>query len=62
MDKNDIIKMAKSASSPEDILNKLSDDEKNAVENLLKDKEKTNRLLSSPEAKALFKALFGDKK
>ncbi len=62
MDKNEILKMAKSGSKPEEILNKLSSEEKSAVENLLKDKEKTNRLLSSPEAKALFSALFGDKK
>ncbi len=62
MDKNDILRMAKQGGSAEDILSKLSSSDRAAVENLLKDKEKTERLLNSKEARALFSALFGDKK
>lgn len=61
MDKNDILKAAKNGTSAEDILKKLSASDRAAVENVLKDKEATARLLSSPEAKALYNALFGGK-
>ncbi len=62
MDKKDIINAAKSGSSADDILKKLSESDRAAVENILKDKAATERLLSSPEAKALYNALFGGNK
>ncbi len=62
MDKNDIIRAAKNGSSAEDILNSLSGSDRAAVQRLLNDKKATERLLSSPEAKALYNALFGGNK
>ncbi len=62
MDKNDILRAAQKGSSAEDILNSLSGSERAAVEKLLSDKKATERLLSSPEAQALYNALFGGKK
>ena len=61
MDKNDILRAAKSAKNADDILNSLSSSDRAAVEKLLSDKQATERLLSSPEAQALYKALFGGK-
>lgn len=62
MDKNDILRAAKNGSSAEELLNSLSGTERAAVEKLLSDKNATERLLSSPEAKALYNALFGGNK
>ncbi len=62
MDKNEILKAVKQGKGAEDILNSLSGADRAAVEKLLADKSATERLLSSPEAKALYNALFGGNK
>lgn len=41
------------------ILNALTEEQRNTVMKVLEDKEETQRILSSPKAKALMKALFG---
>ncbi len=62
MDKNEILRAAQSGKNAQDILKSLGADDRAAVEKLLSDKQATERLLSSPEAQALYKALFGGKK
>ncbi len=62
MDKNDILRAAKSGKSAEDILKGLNDTDRAAVQRILNDRSATERLLASDEAKALFRILFGDGK
>lgn len=59
MDKKDIFSAAKKGVSPDEIMKKLSDTDRAAVEKLLSDKAATEKLLNSEEAKALYRALFG---
>ncbi|MBE6788718.1 MAG: hypothetical protein E7539_03535 [Ruminococcaceae bacterium] len=44
-----------------ELLNKLSDKDKEKVSKVLSDPELTKKILSSPQAKSLFKNLFGEK-
>lgn len=62
MDKNDILRAAKSGKSGDEILKGLSSSERATVERILNDKAATERLLASDEAKTLFRLLFGDNK
>lgn len=55
---------AKSAADPQkrdELLNKLSDKDKEKVSKVLSDPELTKKILSSPQAKSLLKNLFGEK-
>lgn len=62
MDKKDIIRAIKNGSGANEILAKLNSDDRLAVEKMLNDSEATKKLLNTPEAQALYKALFGGNK
>lgn len=47
--------------STEQLYNNLSPDQKKQVENILADKNKTQQILNSPQAKELLKKLMGEK-
>ena len=68
---DDILKMASERlgvkkedlkGSGENLLNKLSDDDKQKVSKVLADKELTRKVLSTPKAQELLSKLLGDKK
>ncbi|MBQ9937749.1 MAG: hypothetical protein IJO86_05435 [Oscillospiraceae bacterium] len=44
-----------------ELLNKLSNDDKEKINSILNDPQKTKEILSSQKAQALLKAFFGDK-
>lgn len=46
----------------ENLLNKLSDEDKQKVSKVLADKELTKKVLSTPKAQELLSKLLGDKK
>ena len=50
MDKNNV----------EQLFKKLSEEDRKWVENILADKNKTQQILNTPQAQALFKKLMGD--
>lgn len=68
---DDILKMASERlgvnkealkGSGENLLNKLSDEDKQKVSKVLADKELTKKVLSTPKAQELLSKLLGDKK
>ena len=68
IDVNELMNKAKSSKNLNtneglnDFINKnLSEEQANAVKNLLKDEEKTKALLNSDAAKAIFNKFFGGK-
>ena len=68
IDVNELMKKAKSSKNLDtneglnDFINKnLSEEQANAVKNLLQDEEKTKSLLNSDAAKAIFNKFFGGK-
>ncbi len=68
IDVNELMKKAKNSKNldtneglDEFINNNLSEEQANAVKNLLKDEEKTKALLNSDAAKAIFNKFFGGK-
>ena len=56
VDKNDL------RGGGENLLNKLSSEDKEKVSKVLADKELTRKVLSTPKAKELLSKLLGDKK
>ena len=70
LDLNELLKNAKenpnqvkSQSEVEDFINKnLNESQAKQVEEVLKDKDKMQKMLSSSDAQRLFKELFGGKK
>ena len=68
IDVNELVKKAKDSKTLNtseglnDFINKnLSEEQANAVKNLLQDEEKTKALLNSDAAKAIFNKFFGGK-
>ena len=68
IDVNELVEKAKSSKNLNtneglnDFINKnLSEEQANAVKNLLQDEEKTKALLNSDAAKAIFNKFFGGK-
>lgn len=68
IDVNELVEKAKSSKNLNtneglnDFINKnLSEEQANAVKNLLRDEEKTKALLNSDAAKAIFNKFFGGK-
>jgi len=54
-------KKAANSKSGEELLNRLSDSDKEKVSKIMSDPELTKKILSSPQAKSLLKNLFGEK-
>jgi len=46
--------------SVDQLFNKLSDEDKKRVEQILSDKSKTQQILNTPQAQALIKKLMGE--
>lgn len=68
IDVNELMKKAKSSKNLDTneglndfINNNLSEEQANAVKNLIQDEEKTKALLNSDAAKAIFNKFFGGK-
>lgn len=62
MNKNEIFNAIKNGENTDAVLNKLSESERNTLNSILKDKSATEKLLNSPQARALYNALFGGNK
>jgi hypothetical protein len=55
-------KKAAEGQNGQQLLNSLSEEDRNKVSKVLSDPELTRKILSSPQAKNMLKNLFGDKK
>ncbi len=59
LDRSELQKAANSRES-EQLLQKLSEEDRNRVSDILGDPQKTQEILSSPKAKKLLQQFFGD--